>query len=705
MYAHRAKLYRFVCSEWKERGIGDVKILKHKVTGKLRVVMRREQVLKICLNHALTEDICYTKKDDKSWQFVANDFSEGNFEIMNFCLRFKSSDIAQDFREAITDALSGKLNTSVAAVDEAGDDTKITTPSHNDTTITSTSSPIGALNFSKLSDISLNDRETAQKLKLPDNFFETTATTTPCAGCRGCDSDGFVFPAIQGKQPSTATDDDEDPPLPIDIKSVKPLPPAVPSSSPKKVLFGTPTTNIFGGDGAVKVDAAPAAPIPGLFSGLSFKVPSGTVGSNAVASTTNTFLSTEQKSSSSPFMPVASIFGGVQSSATADQTAASATNAKFAFGSSLAIGSAASGGSIFSASLNTTPKTSFVASAATPGAQVTPTTVDNGKTPTALLSSATKQTSTSSPLLQPSSLTTPPSGKTAEGAGKFFGSSVGGFGSSGGGFGSTGSSTNIFSGGNIFGSSSTNTASSVTAATTLSSAVSSTTPTTTTGSSSLFGSVEFSDAGKPSIFGGGSGFTFGSLAKQSTTGTNSSSVSSSGNNSDGPALFKMDDSVSFATLASSNSPAFSNTVKQSDDGTKPAGGFVGLTVKEDFFSRSASAKLNTSADGGSNNADPNNGNADDAAAAGGGEDGTGATAGDENYDPYYAPVIQLPDEIEVRTGEEEETKLFGERAKLYRYDAVTKEWKERGVGELKILHHPVRNTYRLLLRREQIFKL
>lgn len=36
LYCHRAKLFRFVDKEWKERGIGDVKILKHKETGQLR---------------------------------------------------------------------------------------------------------------------------------------------------------------------------------------------------------------------------------------------------------------------------------------------------------------------------------------------------------------------------------------------------------------------------------------------------------------------------------------------------------------------------------------------------------------------------------------------------------------------------------------------------------------------------------------------
>lgn len=36
LYAQLAKLYRFSSVEWKERGKGIVKILKHKDTGKLR---------------------------------------------------------------------------------------------------------------------------------------------------------------------------------------------------------------------------------------------------------------------------------------------------------------------------------------------------------------------------------------------------------------------------------------------------------------------------------------------------------------------------------------------------------------------------------------------------------------------------------------------------------------------------------------------
>ena len=52
----RAKLFRFdaIGSEWKERGTGDLRLLKHKETGKVRLVMRRDKTLKVCANHLST---------------------------------------------------------------------------------------------------------------------------------------------------------------------------------------------------------------------------------------------------------------------------------------------------------------------------------------------------------------------------------------------------------------------------------------------------------------------------------------------------------------------------------------------------------------------------------------------------------------------------------------------------------------------------
>lgn len=53
LFKLRAKLFKFVkeSSEWKERGTGDVRLLKHKESGKTRLVMRRDKTLKVCANH------------------------------------------------------------------------------------------------------------------------------------------------------------------------------------------------------------------------------------------------------------------------------------------------------------------------------------------------------------------------------------------------------------------------------------------------------------------------------------------------------------------------------------------------------------------------------------------------------------------------------------------------------------------------------
>lgn len=53
VFKMRAKLFRFDkdAGEWKERGTGDVKFLKHKESQKTRLVMRRDKTLKVCANH------------------------------------------------------------------------------------------------------------------------------------------------------------------------------------------------------------------------------------------------------------------------------------------------------------------------------------------------------------------------------------------------------------------------------------------------------------------------------------------------------------------------------------------------------------------------------------------------------------------------------------------------------------------------------
>lgn len=77
----------------------------------------------------------------------------------------------------------------------------------------------------------------------------------------------------------------------------------------------------------------------------------------------------------------------------------------------------------------------------------------------------------------------------------------------------------------------------------------------------------------------------------------------------------------------------------------------------------------------------------------------------EEYDPHYEPIIPLPDAIVVSTGEEEEEILFNERSKLFRFDVENKEWKERGVGQMKILYHPVNSKLLSIIVFEMIIFL
>lgn len=101
LFSSRAKLFRFVDKQWKERGIGEIKLLKHKVTGKVRVLMRREQIHKICANHVITSDmeIKPMKNETKAYFWVANDFADETVVLEMFCIRFKTADIAQQFSD------------------------------------------------------------------------------------------------------------------------------------------------------------------------------------------------------------------------------------------------------------------------------------------------------------------------------------------------------------------------------------------------------------------------------------------------------------------------------------------------------------------------------------------------------------------------------------------------------------------------------
>ncbi|WOL16600.1 ran-binding protein [Canna indica] len=99
----KSKLYRFdkEANQWKERGTGNVKLLKHRETGKVRLVMRQSKTLKICANHLVISTIKVQEHagNDKSCVWHAADFADGELKEENFCIRFGSVENCKKFME------------------------------------------------------------------------------------------------------------------------------------------------------------------------------------------------------------------------------------------------------------------------------------------------------------------------------------------------------------------------------------------------------------------------------------------------------------------------------------------------------------------------------------------------------------------------------------------------------------------------------
>lgn len=97
LFKMRAKLFVFKKEnqEWKERGTGDVRLLKHKENGKTRLVMRRDKTLKVCANHYIVPEMKLSPNvgSDRSWVWnAAADVSEGEAEAVTLAIRFANSE-------------------------------------------------------------------------------------------------------------------------------------------------------------------------------------------------------------------------------------------------------------------------------------------------------------------------------------------------------------------------------------------------------------------------------------------------------------------------------------------------------------------------------------------------------------------------------------------------------------------------------------
>ncbi|XP_006890572.1 PREDICTED: ran-specific GTPase-activating protein [Elephantulus edwardii] len=105
LFKMRAKLYRFASEndlpEWKERGTGDVKLLKHKEKGSIRLLMRRDKTLKICANHYITPlmELKPNAGSDRAWVWNTHaDFADEYPKPELLAIRFLNAENAQKFK-------------------------------------------------------------------------------------------------------------------------------------------------------------------------------------------------------------------------------------------------------------------------------------------------------------------------------------------------------------------------------------------------------------------------------------------------------------------------------------------------------------------------------------------------------------------------------------------------------------------------------
>lgn len=105
----RGKLFTFdkESREWKQRGTGEISLLKHKETGKTRFFVRRAKNLQIVANHDVDPEMKLTPgaRCDRSWVWHAPvGVSEAEPGVFGVAVRFGYAVDANCFKEAFINA-------------------------------------------------------------------------------------------------------------------------------------------------------------------------------------------------------------------------------------------------------------------------------------------------------------------------------------------------------------------------------------------------------------------------------------------------------------------------------------------------------------------------------------------------------------------------------------------------------------------------
>lgn len=104
LFKAKAKCYRFDegDNEWKERGTGEIRILKNKDSGKVRILHRWDGVPKLGVQMNLADcgPLAPHSGGDKAWVWTGMDYSEDEDATREtIAARFQNPEIALKFKE------------------------------------------------------------------------------------------------------------------------------------------------------------------------------------------------------------------------------------------------------------------------------------------------------------------------------------------------------------------------------------------------------------------------------------------------------------------------------------------------------------------------------------------------------------------------------------------------------------------------------
>lgn len=103
IFKMRGRLYRWRKEEWKERGTGEIRLLRNNTDKKIRFILRQDKTLKAVANFYLAEnplcDLAPHQGSDKMFFFLAYDCSDETPVVEKFVIKLGNADNAKIFKE------------------------------------------------------------------------------------------------------------------------------------------------------------------------------------------------------------------------------------------------------------------------------------------------------------------------------------------------------------------------------------------------------------------------------------------------------------------------------------------------------------------------------------------------------------------------------------------------------------------------------